>query len=104
MILPRGAVSWSAVSDCDISRSYSLTYGVYISRLIRFARVCSNTNDFNNINQFLTVKMLKQGYQYNKLRKTVSKFEAHVLRFDCFRTKWVKIFSVIGHTRVGILR
>ena len=33
--------------DIDVPRSPS--YGVYISQLIRFARVCSNVNDFNNI-------------------------------------------------------
>ena len=27
-------------------------YGVYISQLIRFARVCSNVSDFNNITNF----------------------------------------------------
>ena len=37
-------------------------YGVYISQLIRFARVCSNVDDFNNRNLFLTAKLLKQGY------------------------------------------
>ena len=36
-------------------------YGVYISQLIRFARVCSNVDDFNNRNFFLTAKLLKQG-------------------------------------------
>ena len=30
------------------------SYGVYISQLIRFARVCSNVDDFNNRNFFLT--------------------------------------------------
>ena len=39
-----------------------LPYGVYISQLICFARVCSNVNDFNNRNLFLTAKLLKQGY------------------------------------------
>ena len=34
--------------DGDVPRSTS--YGVYISRLIRFARVCSNNDDFNNGN------------------------------------------------------
>ena len=38
--------------DGDVSRSTS--YGVYISRLIRFARVCSNVDDVNNRNLFLT--------------------------------------------------
>ena len=30
--------------------------------LIRFARVCSNVDDFNDTNLFLTAKLLKQGY------------------------------------------
>ena len=45
--------------DGDVPRSPS--YGVYISHLLRFARVCSNVNDFNNRNLFLTAKLLKQG-------------------------------------------
>ena len=52
----------------------SLSYGVYISQLIRFARVCSNVKDFNNRNFFLTAKLLKQGYRYHKIRKAFSKF------------------------------
>ena len=31
---------------------------VYISQLIRFARVCSNIHDFNNSNNFLTSQLL----------------------------------------------
>ena len=42
--------------------------------LIRFARVCSNVDDFNNRNLFLTAKLLKQGYRYHKNRKAFSKF------------------------------
>ena len=45
--------------DGDVSRSP--TYGVYISQLICFARVCSSFEDFNNRNLFLTAKLLKQG-------------------------------------------
>ena len=48
--------------DGEVSRSPS--YGVYISQLIRFARVCSNVDDFNNRNLSLTAKLLKQGYRY----------------------------------------
>ena len=36
--------------DGDVPRAPS--YGVYISQLIRFARVCSNVDDFNNRNFF----------------------------------------------------
>ena len=46
----------------------------FISQLIRFARVCSNVNNFNNRNLFLTAKLLKQGYRYHKIRKAFSKF------------------------------
>ena len=58
--------------DGDVPRSPS--YGVYISQLIRFARVCSNVDDFNNRNLFLTAKLLKQGYRYHKIWKAFSKF------------------------------
>ena len=52
----------------------STSYGVYISLLIRFARASSYVTDFNTCNKLLTQKLLKQGYQYYKLRKTFSKF------------------------------
>ena len=56
----------------DVPRSPS--YGVYISQLIRFARVCSNVDDFNNRNLLLTAKLLKHGCRYHKIRKAFSKF------------------------------
>ena len=58
--------------DGDVPRSTS--YGVYISQLIRFARVSSHVFDFNARNKSLTAKLLQQGYRYHKLRKTFSKF------------------------------
>ena len=60
------------VLDGDVPRSPS--YGVYISQLIRFARVYSNVDDFNNRKLFLTAKLLKQGYRYHKIRQAFSKF------------------------------
>ena len=56
----------------DVPRRTS--YGVYISQLIRFARASSNLSDFNCHNKALTVKLLRQGYRYFKLRKAFSKF------------------------------
>ena len=47
---------------------------VYISLLIRIAWVYSYAVDINNRKKILTVKLLKQGYWYHKLRKTLSKF------------------------------
>ena len=52
----------------------STSYGVYISQLIRFARVSSHVADFNARNKSLTAKLLQQGYRYHKLQKTFSKF------------------------------
>ena len=36
--------------------------------------MCSNVDDFNNRNLFLTAKLLKQGYRYHEIRKAFSKF------------------------------
>ena len=52
--------------DEDIPRFPS--YGVYISQLSRFARVCSNFDDFKNRNIFWTSKLLINGWRYQKLR------------------------------------
>ena len=58
--------------DGDVPRAAS--NGVYISQLIRFARVSSHVTDFNTRNKLLTAKLLNQGYRYHKLRKAFSKF------------------------------
>ena len=58
--------------DGDVPPSTS--NGVYISQLIRFARVSSHVTDKNAGNKILTGKLLHQGYRYHKLRKTFSKF------------------------------
>ena len=58
--------------DGDVPRATS--YGVYISQLIRFARACTSVEDFNNRNRVITGRLLKQGYRYDKLRKTFTKF------------------------------
>ena len=41
--------------------------GMYISQLIRFARICNHVADFNARNSCLTAKLLQLGY--HKLRK-----------------------------------
>ena len=46
--------------DGDVPRSTS--YGVYISQLIRFARVSSHVDDLNTRKKVLTEKLLRQGY------------------------------------------
>ena len=58
--------------DGDVPRAPS--HGVYISQRFSFARVCSNVDDLNNRNKFLTSMLLNQGYRYHKLCKPFSKF------------------------------
>ena len=58
--------------DGDVPRAAS--YGVYISQLIRFARVSSHVTSFNTRNKLLTAKRFNQGYRYHKLRKAFLSF------------------------------
>ena len=58
--------------DGDVPRSTS--YGVYISRPFRFARVSSHVDDLNTRNKVLTAKLLRKGYKYHTIRKAFSNF------------------------------
>ena len=51
--------------DFDFDIVNPTSYGVYISQLIRFARVSSHVVDFNARNKSLTAKLLQQGYRYS---------------------------------------
>ena len=74
--------------DGDVPRSTS--YGVYISQLIRFARVSSHVDDFNTRNKVLTAKLLRQGYRY-KICKAFSKF-------------YRRHFDIVSKYNVGLKR
>ena len=65
----RSTISTHLDGDAHLSTSY----GVCTSQLIRFARASSYVTHFNTWNKLLTLKLLKQGYRYHKLRKTFSK-------------------------------
>ena len=68
--------------DCDVPGSTS--YGVYISQLIRIARVTSHVDDYNTINKVLIVK---QGYRYHNFRRCFKAFIGGIL------TKCLNIMS-----------
>ena len=74
--------------DGDVPRRPS--YGVYISQLIRFGRVCSHVDDFNTRYKCLTAKLLKQGYRYHKLRKVFLLFS----KFYCRHYELISKFNV----------
>ena len=82
--------------DGDVPRATS--YGVYISQLIRFARGCSNVNDFNDRNLLLTSRLLQQGYRFHKLRKTFSKFYCRNSEiFSKYNTNLKTFLNSIAH-------
>ena len=54
-------------------------YGVYISQLIIFARVCSHVEDFYARNKCLTAKLLKKDYRYHKLRNAFPRSVAYTM-------------------------
>ena len=62
-------------------------YGVYISQLIKFARVCSHVDDVNTRNNCLTAKLLKQG------SKAFQGGGSDVVSVNCFGVR----FSVMSH-------
>ena len=71
------------------------SYGVYISQLVRYARVCSDVSDFNERNLCITEKLLSQGFRYHKLIKTFAKFFRRykdlVLKFGCTCNNLIRI-------------
>ena len=58
--------------DVDVPRSTS--FGVYISQLIRFARVSSHVDGFNSHYKVLTAKFLRQRYRYHIIHQAFSNF------------------------------
>ena len=57
--------------DSNIPRNPA--YGVYISQLVRYARICSRKDDFIYRHWRLSLK-LRQGYKYQQLMKSFHKF------------------------------
>ena len=42
-------------------------YGVYISQLVRVARICDSSQKFSRRNRCITDRLLRQGFEYHKL-------------------------------------
>ena len=61
----RDDFNFDPLLDGDVPRRAS--YGVYISQLIRFARVCNHVADFSARNKCLTARLIQQGYRYHKV-------------------------------------
>ena len=49
-------------------------YGVYISQLVRYARICTSKVDFMNRLRELSLRLRQQGFVTNLLQKSLHKF------------------------------
>ena len=49
-------------------------YGVYISQLVRYARICTSKVDFMNRLRGLSLRLRQQGFVLNLLQRTFTKF------------------------------
>ena len=58
--------------DSCIPRKPSL--GIFLSQLIRYARICSRFNDYCKRSLTLSERLQHQGYKYKELRKLVVRF------------------------------
>ena len=53
-------------------------YGVNVSQLIAFARICTDFHDFWKIHKWFVSKLLKQGFSSIKLKKVLSSFKIDI--------------------------
>ena len=49
-------------------------YGVYMSQLVRYARICTSKVDFMNRLLGLSLRLRQQGFETNLLQKSFNKF------------------------------
>ena len=64
-------------------------YGVYISQLIRYSRVCAKYSDLLDGDRLLTQKLLKQGYVAHRLKSSPQIFYV-VITIGLTVTKYLK--------------
>ena len=49
-------------------------YGVYVSQLVRYARICTSKVDFINRLRGLSLRLRQQGFETNRLQNAFNKF------------------------------
>ena len=70
--------------------------GVYISQLVRYARICSRKDDFIYRHRRLSLKLQQQGYKYQQLMKSFHKFyRSHSDELKKFGTTLMELRSSI---------
>ena len=67
------------------------SYGLYISHLVRFPRICNNVFDINDRNLIITEKLLHQGYHFHQLLKTFT---------NCVTAMLILHINIIIHAEI----
>jgi hypothetical protein len=83
--------------------SASPAYGVYISELERYSRVCAQYHDFLDRAQLLTQKLLKQGYVALRLKSSQSDWRLqniHISNDNGSFTFYVDVFFPLSLPRL----
>ena len=71
-------------------------YGVYISQLVRYARICTSKVDFMNRLRRLSLRLRQQGFVTNLLQKSSTKF------FNWHGLIFVKYGTTLREMRLAI--
>ena len=80
----------------DSSIPANPAYGVYISQLVRYARICTSKVDFMNRLRDLSLRLRQQGFVTNLLRKSLNKcFHRHGLIVMKYRATLREMTSAI---------
>ena len=80
----------------DINIPRNPAYDVYISQLVRYARICSRKDDFIYRHRRLSLKLQQQGYKYQQLMKSFHKFyRSHSDELKKFGTTLMELRSSI---------
>ena len=61
-------------SHMDSNIPANPAYGVYISQLVRYARICTSKVDFINRLRGLSLRLRQQGFETNRLQNSFNKF------------------------------
>ena len=74
---------------------------VYNSQLIRYARICTNINDFHDKHKHLCNKLIANGF---KLRDLISKFKSFAKKYSNILLKWnYKVHDNWSYIKSGII-
>jgi hypothetical protein len=86
-------------TSSNINENYMLN--VYMSQLVRYARICSNIEDFHSKHKYLTNKLIGNGFTMDNIRR---KFKLFAMRHGYLLQKWNYNSSQNGYyIKKGIL-